>query len=185
MYKELEILCQLRHQYIVTLIESFENKNELYIVMEYATGGDLFDRLESVGCFTERDAVHIISMLLKALNYLHWKGIVHRDLKPENILFYHTGPDSNILVSDFGLSTMSSYNSSLRTICGTLEYMAPEILAERPYTQKVDMWAVGVMTYYLLSGTLPFQHEHRAHLFRLILKVRYSFEDEVLKIYIG
>ena len=148
--------------------------------MEFATGGDLLDRILSVGHFTEKDAVRIVKMLLEGVEYLHGLAITHRDLKPENILFYHTGPSSKILISDFGLSAFfKGPQNGLKTLCGTPEYMAPEMLVDSPYTCAVDMWSTGVITYVLLSGKLPFYHENNANLFKLILKVRYDYSDEV------
>lgn len=104
----MDILYRIRHQYIIALLESYESKSEVYLVMELATGGDLFDRLVSLGNFTETDAVHILQMILQGIQYLHHMGITHRDLKPENILFYHTGKNSKVLISDFGLSALCS-----------------------------------------------------------------------------
>jgi len=177
---ELTVLRRVRHAYIIQLIEVFESKEKVYMVMELATGGELFDRIIAKGTFTERDATHVLHMVLDGLRYLHSLGITHRDLKPENLLYYHPGHDSKILITDFGLSSCrkSGENHLMKTTCGTPEYIAPEILARKPYTSQIDMWAVGVITYILLSGTMPFDDENRTRLYRSILKAKYSYSGE-------
>ncbi len=177
---ELSVLRRVRHAYIIQLIEIFESRDKVYMVMELATGGELFDRIIAKGSFTERDATRVLQMVLDGLKYLHSLGISHRDLKPENLLYYHPGHDSKILITDFGLSsTRKSGDSYMKTTCGTPEYIAPEILARKPYTSQVDLWAVGVITFILLSGTMPFDDENRTRLYRLIIKAKYSFIGEV------
>ena len=178
---ELNVLRRVRHQYIIQLVEVFETTDKVYMVMELATGGELFDRIIAKGSFTERDATRVLHMVLEGVQYLHELGITHRDLKPENLLYYHPGHDSKIMITDFGLSAMrKGPDNYMRTTCGTPEYIAPEVLARKPYTCLVDMWAVGVVTYILLSGTMPFDDENRSRLYRLILKAKYSYAGEVM-----
>ncbi|XP_075445132.1 serine/threonine-protein kinase H2 [Ascaphus truei] len=174
---ELNILRRVSHHNIIQLIEVFEAHDRVYMVMELATGGELFDRIITKGSFTERDATKVLQMVLDGIKYLHGLGITHRDLKPENLLYYHPGADSKILVTDFGLANSGNKGGdwSMRTICGTPEYIAPEILLRRPYSNAVDMWALGVITYILLSGSMPFEDENRTRLYRMILKGRYSY----------
>jgi protein serine kinase H len=101
-------------------------------------------------------------------------------LKPENLLYYHPGHDSKIMITDFGLSaSRKGTEQFMRTTCGTPEYIAPEIIARKPYNCQVDMWAIGVITYILLSGTMPFDDENKTRLYRLILKAKYSYVGEV------
>ena len=177
---ELNVLRRVKHGHIIQLIEVFESKDKVYMVMELATGGELFDRIIAKGSFTERDATHVVIMVLNGLAYLHSLGITHRDLKPENLLYYHPGHDSKILITDFGLSSCrKSGDNYMRTTCGTPEYIAPEILLRKPYTSQVDLWAMGVITYIMLSGTMPFDDENRTRLYRLILKAKYSYAGEV------
>ncbi|KAK2147207.1 hypothetical protein NP493_3487g00011 [Ridgeia piscesae] len=172
---ELNVLRRVRHMYIIQLIEVFDSKEKLYMVMELATGGELFDRIIAKGSFTERDATRVLNMVLDGVRYLHSLGIAHRDLKPENLLYYHPGQDSKILITDFGLSAFCRTGESfMKTTCGTPEYIAPEILARKPYTCQVDLWAVGVITYILLSGTMPFDDDNRTRLYRSILKLKIS-----------
>ncbi|XP_040288382.1 serine/threonine-protein kinase H2 [Bufo bufo] len=174
---ELNILRRVSHHNIIQLIEVFEAHDRVYMVMELATGGELFDRIIAKGSFTERDATKVLQMVLDGINYLHGLGITHRDLKPENLLYYHPGADSKILVTDFGLANSGNKGGdwSMRTICGTPEYIAPEIILRKPYSNAVDMWALGVITYILLSGSMPFEDENRTRLYRLILKGKYSY----------
>ena len=178
---ELNVLRRVHHTYIIQLNEVFESKEKIYMVMQLATGGELFDRIIAKGTFTERDATRVLQMVLDGLRYLHDLGITHRDLKPENLLYYHPGNESKILITDFGLSSCrkAGANYMMLTTCGTPEYIGPEILARKPYTCKVDMWAVGVITYILLSGTMPFDDENKRRLYHLILKVQYSYAGEV------
>ncbi|XP_074135037.1 serine/threonine-protein kinase H2 [Sminthopsis crassicaudata] len=177
---ELNVLRRVSHCNIVQLIEVFEAQDRVYIVMELATGGELFDRIISQGTFTERDAIIILKMVVDGVRYLHSLQITHRDLKPENLLYYHPGAESKILITDFGLAASGNKNGdwSMNTICGTPEYIAPEILSRKPYTNAVDMWALGVITYILLSGSLPFEDENHMRLYRKILKGKYSYKGE-------
>ncbi|KAK3086349.1 hypothetical protein FSP39_017249 [Pinctada imbricata] len=176
---EVAVLRRVKHSYIIQLIEVFETKDKVYMVMELATGGELFDRIIAKGSFTERDATRVLNMVLDGVKYLHGLGITHRDLKPENLLYYHPGHDSKIMITDFGLSsTRKGPENFMRTTCGTPEYIAPEIIARKPYMCQVDMWAVGVITYILLSGTMPFDDENKTRLYRLILKAKYSYAGE-------
>ncbi|MBN3276610.1 KPSH1 kinase, partial [Polyodon spathula] len=178
---ELSVLRRVSHCNIIQLIEVLESQERVYMVMELATGGELFDRIIAKGSFTERDATQVLQMVLDGVKYLHSLGISHRDLKPENLLYYHPGTDSKILVTDFGLANSGNKDGdwSMRTTCGTPEYIAPEILLRKPYTSAVDMWALGVITYILLSGSMPFEDENRTKLYRMILKGKYSFVGDV------
>ncbi|XP_066578285.1 serine/threonine-protein kinase H1-like [Amia ocellicauda] len=177
---ELNVLRRVSHRNIVQLMEVFQSQDRVYMVMELATGGELFDRIIAKGSFTERDATCALRMVLDGIEYLHSLGITHRDLKPENLLYYHPGTDARILVTDFGLASSSNKDRdwSMQTTCGTPEYIAPEILLRRPYSRAVDMWALGVITYIMLSGSMPFEDDNRSRLYRTILKGKYSFAGD-------
>ncbi|XP_014769309.1 serine/threonine-protein kinase H1 homolog [Octopus bimaculoides] len=179
---ELNVLRRVRHPNIIQLVEVFECKQKVYMVMELATGGDLLDRIIGKGYFSEADAITVLKMVFEGVRYLHSLGITHRDLKPENLLYYHPGNDSKIMITDFGLSaTRKGPDNWMNTACGTPEYIAPEILARKPYTSQVDLWAVGVITFILLSGEMPFEEDNKTRLFRLILKAKYNYARELWK----
>ncbi|XP_041454022.1 serine/threonine-protein kinase H1-like [Lytechinus variegatus] len=183
---ELTILRRVRHSNIIQLLEVYDGKDRIYMIMELATGGELFDRIVTRGNFTERDATRVLHMVLDAMRYLHGLGITHRDLKPENLLYYHPGNESKIMITDFGLASFRKNaegpeNNMMRTICGTPEYISPEILLRKPYTQSVDLWAIGVVAYILLSGRMPFDDDNRTRLYRKILRAKYSFTGDPWK----
>ncbi|CDQ71787.1 unnamed protein product [Oncorhynchus mykiss] len=186
---ELGVLRRVSHLNVVQLVEVFQSPQRVYMVLELATGGELFDRVIAKGHFTERDATRALQMTLAGVGYLHSLGITHRDLKPENLLYYHPGADSRLLVTDFGLASFGNRDPgggkdgggdwSMTTTCGTPEYMAPEVVLRLPYSCQVDMWALGVIAYILLSGSMPFEDDSRPRLYRAILRGRYSFHGEV------
>ncbi|XP_023366393.1 calcium/calmodulin-dependent protein kinase type 1 isoform X3 [Otolemur garnettii] len=151
-------------------------ENEI-AVLHKVSGGELFDRIVEKGFYTERDASRLIFQVLDAVKYLHDLGIVHRDLKPENLLYYSLDEDSKIMISDFGLSKMEDPGSVLSTACGTPGYVAPEVLAQKPYSKAVDCWSIGVIAYILLCGYPPFYDENDAKLFEQILKAEYEFDS--------
>ncbi|ALC48139.1 CaMKI [Drosophila busckii] len=167
---------RLTHPNIVQLLETYEDKAKVYLVMELVTGGELFDRIVEKGSYTEKDASHLIRQILEAVDYMHEQGVVHRDLKPENLLYYSTDDDSKIMISDFGLSKMED-SGIMATACGTPGYVAPEVLAQKPYGKAVDVWSIGVISYILLCGYPPFYDENDANLFAQILKDYESVMD--------
>jgi len=176
--REIQIMKCLKHPNILPLVEVFDNKDFIFLVLELVTGGELFDRIVERGNYSEKDASSIVNQILQAVQYLHSQGIVHRDLKPENLLVRDT-TDSNIhiYVADFGLSRMFDDNQSLTTYCGSPEYVAPEVLSCVPYGKPVDLWSVGVITYILLTGFLPFYDKNHAILFEKIQRVEYNWDD--------
>ena len=122
-----------------------------------------------------------LKQVLEGLRYLHNIGIAHRDLKPENILYSHTGPDARLLISDFGLAGYRRDGTGrfeMRTACGTAEYVAPEVLLRTSYTVAVDLWAVGVITYILISGQMPFDDPNKMVLYKRILEADYDLDIE-------
>ncbi|XP_017853714.1 calcium/calmodulin-dependent protein kinase type 1 isoform X2 [Drosophila busckii] len=148
----------------------------LYYLKYRVTGGELFDRIVEKGSYTEKDASHLIRQILEAVDYMHEQGVVHRDLKPENLLYYSTDDDSKIMISDFGLSKMED-SGIMATACGTPGYVAPEVLAQKPYGKAVDVWSIGVISYILLCGYPPFYDENDANLFAQILKGEFEFDS--------
>ncbi|RDD47145.1 Calcium/calmodulin-dependent protein kinase type 1 [Trichoplax sp. H2] len=166
----------VEHPNIVKLIELYDSKTHLYLIMELVTGGELFDRIVQKGSYTERDASVLIKQVLEAVGYLHDIGIVHRDLKPENLLYYSPADDSKIMISDFGLSHMDD-GTAMATACGTPGYVAPEVLAQEPYGKEVDCWSIGVISYILLCGYPPFYDEDDTELFAQIMRAAYEFDS--------
>jgi len=167
---------RLKHPNIVQLLETYEDKSKVYLVMELVTGGELFDRIVEKGSYTEKDAADLIRQVLEAVDYMHDQGVVHRDLKPENLLYYCPDEDSKIMISDFGLSKMED-SGIMATACGTPGYVAPEVLAQKPYGKAVDVWSIGVISYILLCGYPPFYDESDANLFAQILKGEFEFDS--------
>uniref|UniRef100_A0A8C6NX15 Calcium/calmodulin dependent protein kinase I n=1 Tax=Nothobranchius furzeri TaxID=105023 RepID=A0A8C6NX15_NOTFU len=174
---EIAVLHKIKHTNIVSLEDIFESKSHLYLVMQLVSGGELFDRIIEKGFYTEKDASKLIQQILDAVKYLHELGIVHRDLKPENLLYYSMDEDSKIMISDFGLSKIEGSGSVMSTACGTPGYVAPEVLAQKPYSKAVDCWSIGVISYILLCGYPPFYDENDAKLFEQILKAEYEFDS--------
>uniref|UniRef100_A0A8C1LKH0 Calcium/calmodulin-dependent protein kinase type IV n=1 Tax=Cyprinus carpio TaxID=7962 RepID=A0A8C1LKH0_CYPCA len=159
---EIGVLLRLSHPNIIKLKEIFETPAEISLVLELVTGGELFDR-----------SVHHGG---KVLHYLHENGVVHRDLKPENLLYATSAPDAPLKIADFGLSKIVDDQVTMKTVCGTPGYCAPEILRGCAYGPEVDMWSVGVITYILLCGFEPFFDDRGdQYMFKRILNCEYEF----------
>ncbi|QIX00438.1 hypothetical protein AMS68_005955 [Peltaster fructicola] len=165
------------HQNILTLVDFFETMNNLYLVTDLALGGELFDRICRKGSYFESDAADLIRATLSAVAYLHDHGIVHRDLKPENLLFRTPEDNADLLIADFGLSRIMDEEKYhvLTTTCGTPGYMAPEIFNKSGHGKPVDVWAIGVITYFLLCGYTPFDRDSNLEEMQAILVADYSF----------
>ncbi|PNP44573.1 CAMK/CAMK1 protein kinase [Trichoderma gamsii] len=165
------------HQNILTLVDYFETMNNLYLVTDLALGGELFDRICRKGSYYESDAADLIRATLSAVAYLHDHGIVHRDLKPENLLFRTPEDNADLLIADFGLSRIMDEEQFhvLTTTCGTPGYMAPEIFKKTGHGKPVDLWAIGVITYFLLCGYTPFDRDSDFEEMQAILNADYSF----------
>ncbi|KAL4810081.1 kinase-like domain-containing protein [Aspergillus unguis] len=165
------------HQNILTLVDYFETMNNLYLVTDLALGGELFDRICRKGSYYESDAADLIRAVLSAVAYLHDHGIVHRDLKPENLLFRTPEDNADLLIADFGLSRIMDEEQFhvLTTTCGTPGYMAPEIFKKTGHGKPVDIWAVGVITYFMLCGYTPFDRDSNLEEMQAILDGAYSF----------
>uniref|UniRef100_A0A8C5X1B7 Calcium/calmodulin-dependent protein kinase type 1G n=1 Tax=Malurus cyaneus samueli TaxID=2593467 RepID=A0A8C5X1B7_9PASS len=173
---EIAVLKKIKHENIVTLEDIYESTTHFYLVMQLVSGGELFDRILERGVYTEKDASLVIHQVLTAVKYLHENGIVHRDLKPENLLYLTPEENSKIMITDFGLSKMEQ-NGIMSTACGTPGYVAPEVLAQKPYSKAVDCWSIGVITYILLCGYPPFYEETESKLFEKIKEGYYEFES--------
>ncbi|XP_077369380.1 calcium/calmodulin-dependent protein kinase IGb [Festucalex cinctus] len=173
---EIAVLRRIQHENVVGMEDFYESQTHYYLVMQLVSGGELFDRILDRGVYSEKDASHVIQQVLHAVSYLHHNDIVHRDLKPENILYYSPEENSKIMISDFGLSKMVD-KGVMSTACGTPGYVAPEVLAQKPYSKAVDCWSIGVITYILLCGYPPFYEESETRLFSKIIKAQYDFDS--------
>ncbi len=149
--EEVQMLAQVDHPSIVKYYTSFQTAKYLYIVMEYCSGGDLFDKALEQGKFSESEAASIITEILRGINHCHHRGLVHRDIKPENIMISAEG---KIKIIDFGLSMMISRRESGRLV-GTPYYIAPEVINGEGYENACDMWSIGIILHILLSGYVP------------------------------
>lgn len=151
---EVGIYLCMDHPHVTRLFDVYEADDKLYLVMECMEGGELFDRVTKLKKFTELDAANAVEQMLLALNYIHSHGIVHRDLKLENFLYEAKDSDQLKLI-DFGFSKVWDPNIKMHVSCGTLAYVAPEVL-KKAYTNQCDMWSLGVIAFVLLSGYMPF-----------------------------
>jgi len=173
---EITILKAVNHPNVSGLKEMFENKEELFLVMEYAAGGELFKKVVKKGALQEKEAALCVYRLVSALEYLHGLGIVHRDLKPENLLVKYKEDDSFVMITDFGLSRILDDQSMATTACGTPYYVAPEVInGSGAYGKEVDFWSLGVITYFLLCGFPPFMADDLNGIFQLIQRAEYDY----------
>ncbi|XP_013392365.1 ribosomal protein S6 kinase beta-1 [Lingula anatina] len=167
---ERSILEAVKNPFIVDLVYAFQTGGKLYLILEYLPGGELFMQLEREGIFMEDTACFYIAEITLALEHLHSTGIIYRDLKPENILLTSTG---HIKLTDFGLCKESIQEGHLtHTFCGTIEYMAPEILTRSGHGKAVDWWSLGALMYDMLTGAPPFTAENRKKTIDKILKAK-------------
>ncbi|XP_030003921.1 serine/threonine-protein kinase DCLK3 [Sphaeramia orbicularis] len=176
MQNELSLLGSLCHARIVRLYAHHHTQTHSYLVMEFVSGGDLFEAITDKGKFSEAEAGMMVSDVSEALSYIHCKSIVHRDLKPENLLIERVAAGiCRLKLGDFGLAMVVT--EPVFTICGTPTYVAPEILSETGYGVPVDVWALGVILYILLCGFPPFRSRDRdqEELFQLIKQAQLHF----------
>uniref|UniRef100_A0A3P8VZX2 Ribosomal protein S6 kinase n=1 Tax=Cynoglossus semilaevis TaxID=244447 RepID=A0A3P8VZX2_CYNSE len=167
---ERDILAEVNHPFIVKLHYAFQTEGKLYLILDFLRGGDLFTRLSKEVMFTEEDVKFYLAELALALDHLHSLGIIYRDLKPENILLDDEG---HIKITDFGLSKEAiDHDKRAYSFCGTIEYMAPEVVNRRGHTQSADWWSFGVLMFEMLTGSLPFQGKDRKETMALILKAK-------------
>uniref|UniRef100_A0A674EKI7 Ribosomal protein S6 kinase n=1 Tax=Salmo trutta TaxID=8032 RepID=A0A674EKI7_SALTR len=151
-------------------LKAFQTEGKLYLILDFLRGGDLFTRLSKEVMFTEEDVKFYLAELALALDHLHSLGIIYRDLKPENILLDEEG---HIKITDFGLSKEATdHDKRAYSFCGTIEYMAPEVVNRRGHTQSADWWSFGVLMFEMLTGSLPFQGKDRKETMVLILKAK-------------
>lgn len=164
--REIQNLKLFRHPHIIKLYQVISTPSDIFMIMEYVSGGELFDYIVKHGRLGEDEARRFFQQIVSGVDYCHRHMVVHRDLKPENLLLDH---NLNVKIADFGLSNMMMDGEFLRTSCGSPNYASPEIISGRLYAgPEIDIWSCGVILYALLCGTLPFDDEHVPTLFRKI-----------------
>lgn len=174
--REAEIFLNVDHPHIARLLDIYETKTDVSLVMEYCSGGEVFTRLKDKGAYKESHARNLAHQMFLAVNYLHSKGLAHRDLKLENFLYDGTGEDAKIKLIDFGFSCLVKYK--MNQACGSLSYVAPEVLGTTGYDKQCDMWSLGVIVFLLLSGYSPFQGGPRQQVMRRIMSGKYIMRVE-------
>ena len=182
---EIDILKIGQHPNIIKLYDIYENESYIYIIMEYCSGGDLLSYFEYHEYeLPETKVCEIIHKLSMAIYYLHSYGIVHRDLKPENILMTDLSPQADIRLLDFGLSKIIGNEEKCTEPYGTLSFVAPEVLQGKPYDKSVDLWSIGIITFLLLCGYLPFDDKHsEREIARQTIQDPVPFEEKIWKKY--
>jgi serine/threonine protein kinase len=148
----------------------FHDKDKVYLILEYAAKGEMYKYLQLYHKFSEKQTAIFVASMANALNYLHQKHVIHRDIKPENLLLDHRG---EIKISDFGWSVHAS--SRRTTLCGTLDYLPPEMVEKRDHDHTVDLWCLGVLMYEFLIGTPPFLADDNKETFKKICRVELEF----------
>ncbi|CAI2376707.1 unnamed protein product [Moneuplotes crassus] len=177
--REIHILKLTRHHNIIQLYEIIETKKLLYLIMEYADGGELFDYIVNSSKIDEREACHIFQQIISGIEYIHKLNVVHRDMKPENLLIDNK---KTIKIVDFGLSNTFKKEELLKTACGSPCYAAPEMIAgKKYYGPKSDIWSCGVILYALVCGFLPFEDNNTAALYKKIMDGEYVVPDFISK----
>lgn len=175
--REIEIQYHLRHPNILRLYGYFYDENRVYIILEFADNGEVYKKLKEEGKFSEEQTAKYIYSLAQALEYIHKNAVIHRDIKPENLLLDKNG---DIKLADFGWSVHTPLHRRT-TLCGTLDYLSPEMVLGQHHDSKVDNWSLGVLTYEFLVGKPPFEAPLQNETYKRISKVQLVFPSGVSK----
>ncbi|XP_053134971.1 death-associated protein kinase 2-like [Hemicordylus capensis] len=177
--REVCILQQLEHPSIMRLYDVFASKAEMVLILELIQGGELFDFIAEKEILSEEEAIEFLKQILQGVAYMHSCHIAHFDLKPENImLFQKDVPNPRIKIIDFGLAQKLEEGVTFKSLCGTPQYIAPEVINYEALNSATDMWSIGVITYILLSGMSPFQGETDAETLSNVVSGTYEFEEK-------
>lgn len=169
--REIEIQSNLRNKHVLRLYGYFYDEKRIYLILEFAPGGELYKVLTRKGRFDEPTSARYISEMARALDYCHEKHVIHRDIKPENLLL---GVNGELKIADFGWSVHAPSSRRL-TLCGTLDYLPPEMIEGREHDQQVDIWSLGVLLFEFLVGYPPFEAEGNTATYRRISRVDLQF----------
>ncbi|XP_063786954.1 aurora kinase B isoform X2 [Pseudophryne corroboree] len=169
--REIEIQSHLRHPNVLRMYNYFHDRKRIYLMLEFAPRGELYRELQKYGRFDEQRSATFIEELADALQYCHERKVIHRDIKPENLLMGYKG---ELKIADFGWSVHAP-SLRRRTMCGTLDYLPPEMVEGKTHDEKVDLWCTGVLCYELLVGVPPFESPSHAETHRRIVKVDLQF----------
>jgi len=172
--REIEIQTHLRHPNILRMYSCFTDEKKIYLILEYALNGELYKELQAKKHFSEPLTAKYVYQVSDALSYCHRMNVIHRDIKPENLLLDENG---DLKIADFGWSVQS--NKKRQTLCGTLDYLPPEMVSSKEHGVEVDYWSVGVLCYELLCGKPAFETSTAAETYTLISKAKYTFPAHV------
>ena len=182
-YKEISIQIQINHPNIIKLFSYYENEENIYMILEYSNKGSLYTLIRKKQYLKENETFHYFIQVLNAVNFLHENNFIHRDIKPENILLN----DKNIIkLCDFGWCVKLENNEKKNTICGTYEYMSPELIKNENYDFNVDIWALGILLYEMLHGKSPFKNsinnncnkeDEKFEIFNNIINLNFNVDD--------
>lgn len=174
--REVEIQSSLTHPNLTKLYGFFHDDKRVYLLMEYLVNGELYKVLKTKGPFNDIVASHYVYQMADALDFMHQRNIIHRDVKPENILM---GFGNVVKLTDFGWSIINARGIKRKTLCGTPDYLSPELLKSREYDDKVDVWALGVLAYELVVNRPPFEEDSKNSTYKRIVSGDLKFPDTV------
>jgi len=170
---ERRVLRNANHPFVARLRYAFQSPSRLYLITDFFGGGELLEHIRRLGRFTEPQARFFVAEVALGLEYLHDKGICHRDLKPENVLL---DVDGHVRLTDFGLAKMGLRHSLTSTLCGTPEYLPPEVFRRESYACELDWWSSGVLMFEMLEGRPPFRDPNEHRLFQMIMDGKFRFD---------